>query len=538
MKQLFLCVSAVMAVVFLYACAFDSGSTSPIDNDGDSEQNPADIDPDEPDTPADLPELAEPDREADPEPELTEPETPADQPDVSEPEPELEPEPEPEPELEPEEPELVEPEPDEPELEPEPDPEPEPEPEPQCTKETAPATQWSNEGEYFFRRHQVYDQGSITGPCQTKGYLFAGGKGMQVQVGLRDTAPFLGRLTVTDIASATGRRAGQVFFDQQCTTTPCTLTTQFTLPYAGEYLVAISGADYTAKGSFVVSGQCVDGCDTQFTRFPIVLMHGMAGWDTILNFYEYFQGVEENLRDLGFLVETTQVAMFNDSYYRAQEVERQLVDILNDTGARKLDLVVHSQGGIDARHFISVQGHGGEVAVLAMVATPNRGTIIADMILGNVPGVGQDVIGAVIDSLASFINGDESDIIASLGQVSVDKMENEFNPAHPDDPRVRYLSWAGLTCPILDGDCRAAHSDEWLNPYFALIYPLIYDDGNTAVGYGVSDGLVPLNSAQWGEFQWTVDADHIDEIGQLKTGDFDHKAFYRRIVEKLVAEEY
>ena len=229
--------------------------------------------------------------------------------------------------------------------------------------------------------------------------------------------------------------------------------------------------------------------------------------------------------------------MFNDSEYRADEIEGQFMDILTETGARKINLLAHSQGGIDSRIFISARGHGHEVGVLAMVATPNRGVILGDMILGTVTGVSQEVIASIIDFFGNLIDGSESDIRQALAQISIAKMEGEFNPAHPDDTRVTYWSWAGYTCGMLDFDCRREHDDERVGTVLSLTYNLI-KNGPEDEGYGPNDGMVPVYSAKWGTYMGHVNADHADEIGQLKSGDFDHLGFYRSIVEKMNEEGF
>jgi len=54
-----------------------------------------------------------------------------------------------------------------------------------------------------------------------------------------------------------------------------------------------------------------------------------------------------------------------------------------------------------------------------------------------------------------------------------------------------------------------------------------------------NDGLVRVSDAKWGEFWGCVPADHLDEVGQLLgddpggDNDWDHVAFYRRLVDYL-----
>ncbi len=442
---------------------------------------------------------------------------------------------EPEPELEPE-----------PDMEPEAEPEPEPEMEPEMEEESEPPVtcQATDDPLDFVSllafpelRGSAYAyEGEISDACQADGFLVAGAKGMEVSFTLSFRSldrPLVGRLLITDVAGTSGRREPVVLFDETMSFPLAPVNATFTLPYSGEFLVAVSGKDLESTGLYGFEAQCVSNCTRRFTRHPVVLMHGMAGWDTTLGFYNYFLGVEDDLVERGYNVHVTEVAMFNDSIYRANEIESQLMDILTETGARKIDIIAHSQGGIDARHFISGMGHPDDVAVVAMVATPNRGVILGDMVLGTVQGVSREVIASIVDFFGNLLDGSDSDIEAALAQISVEQMEEHFNPEHPDVPGVEYWSWAGLTCGMLDFSCRGDHGGEWVNPAMSLTFGLINMEGEDHIGYGPNDGMVPLNSARYGEFMGTVNADHADEIGQLKTGDFDHKAFYRDIADLI-----
>jgi triacylglycerol lipase len=404
---------------------------------------------------------------------------------------------------------------------------------------------WVLQSEPEFRPALWAWSGYLESACHPHGFLVAGARDMQVTITLKGSYGLAPRLLVADVATASGRRPGTLYSDQSTRNTSETLSFSFGLPYSGEFLVLVGsapdpdGSTPAASGSYQLTARCTGQCDGRFTRHPVVLLHGMAGWDSILNFYEYFLNVKDDLIDLGYDVHSTQVSWLNDTDYRAAELEGQLMEILAQTGARTLDLVAHSQGGLDARHFISVMGHAGDVSILAMVATPNRGTITADKVLDTVGGgLAKDVIAGVVDFVGSLIGGDQVDAEHALSLVSTAYMADVFNPSHPDDPGVAYWSWAGVTCTDTDFDCQDAHGGEYAFPALGLIYRIMDSCDAATIGCGPSDGMVPLNSAPWGEFQGVINADHMDEIGQFVTGPFDHKAFYREVVAKIHAEGY
>jgi triacylglycerol esterase/lipase EstA (alpha/beta hydrolase family) len=61
----------------------------------------------------------------------------------------------------------------------------------------------------------------------------------------------------------------------------------------------------------------------------------------------------------------------------AKELEKIVQDIKQQSGARKLNIVGHSKGGLDARVFLDIIDTKG-VANLIMIGTPNAGSPAAE----------------------------------------------------------------------------------------------------------------------------------------------------------------
>lgn len=258
-------------------------------------------------------------------------------------------------------------------------------------------------------------------------------------------------------------------------------------------------------------------------KYPVVLAHGFSGWDVILG-YEYFFRVKEYLEQLGCKVFVTQVDAFNTIEVRGTQLTEQILAILEETGAEKVNIIGHSMGGLDGRYAITHGGIGDKVAALVTISTPHQGTSIADIALGLMESTHTDEMVDFILSLAgcTMKDGIEFDeckqsALDATWNLTTEYVQNEFNPNTPDDPNVSYFSYAGIT---------GVHSSDIVDPLLALPYSIIYEIE------GDNDGLCSVTSAQWGEFIGTVDADHLDEIGQIAgvTVGFDYLRFYRNIV--------
>src|SRR5262249_55243094 len=119
------------------------------------------------------------------------------------------------------------------------------------------------------------------------------------------------------------------------------------------------------------------------TRYPIVFCHGMLGYSLMrmqlpedLN---CFSPLAKFLRERGFRVLFPQVTPAGGVAERAGELRDQIRAWTHEP----VNLVAHSMGGLDARYLISRLGMAEQVRSLTMVATPNRGTYMADWFQAN-----------------------------------------------------------------------------------------------------------------------------------------------------------
>jgi triacylglycerol lipase len=289
--------------------------------------------------------------------------------------------------------------------------------------------------------------------------------------------------------------------------------------------------------------------------YPIVLAHGFFGFDDFAGagFLTYFYGVKDDLAAAGEVqVFTPTVDPFNDSSARGAELILRIEEILAETGHDRVNIVGHSQGGLDARVVAAMRPD--LVASVTTIGTPHRGSPIADVVLGL---VSDPRLRGLLDQLVRVIGaplydavGNETSVFAALRQFSTPGV-NDFNTRYLDSPSVAYYSITGRTdyAPS-DADCAATDSPPFVSVYLRVLDPvdLLLDIPEQIVDGGLenfaNDGLVRARDARWGRFLGCVPADHLDEVGQL-LGDrpglgnsFDYLAFYRGLVAFLRAEGF
>jgi pimeloyl-ACP methyl ester carboxylesterase len=268
------------------------------------------------------------------------------------------------------------------------------------------------------------------------------------------------------------------------------------------------------------------------TTYPVVFAHGMAGFDDILGYdywgddYGTFVGdpCDELFEvycngdiDSGQKAYVAQVQPFQTSEVRGLDLANDVEGFMATAGATRVNLVGHSQGGIDIRKAARVlYERRGRTVVSQMVSisSPHRGSPVAKYILDLGPGVT-----SVIDALASYFG----DIIYQAGNDGVAGAKQlvyndysasdgvttgmrAFNTANPVD--ARYASRYASLITAQDGSS--------VNPALYLLSNLLFNiDGNGycvddcdndgAAGKGDGsrsgnddDGLVGINSQQMG----------------------------------------
>ena len=284
--------------------------------------------------------------------------------------------------------------------------------------------------------------------------------------------------------------------------------------------------------------------------YPIVLAHGFFGCDEFagLEFADYFFGVKEHLASHGeVLVYTPAVDPFNTSVYRGAQLAAEIAAILELNGYAKVNIIGHSQGGLDGR--VVAHDYPDMVASVLSVATPHHGTPIADIALGLTP---HEHLLDVLDMLLELVGQpvwdefDEETSVAKPLQTFSEEGIAAFNAAYPEQPGVNYASITGRSDRHDGGyPCQAAAPpfvSQWndeldpIDPLFAVTEMIL--DGGLGEGHP-NDGLVRAEDAEWGDFLGCVPADHIDEVGHLfgdapgMSNSWRHLDFYLELVSYL-----
>lgn len=260
-------------------------------------------------------------------------------------------------------------------------------------------------------------------------------------------------------------------------------------------------------------------------RHPVVLMHGFG---VIASFRRggHLHDEAMNLREHGVMAYAPNVAPYNTVPIRAALWEERFEHILEETRTEQINIIAHSMGGLDARYLISEMGWHKHVASLVTISTPHHGTTAASFVLDQPERLRRWIV-EIFDWMGTNAMEDEtaSDFLQAVAELTPEYVQETFNPGVPDHPSVKYWSYGGRA---------GKDTDVPLNPFFHLLNRVIYEQE------GVNDGFVSVDSARWGTFLGTVDADHAQQVGFVAgLGDTSRAhSFYRSIAQMLVDEGF
>lgn len=294
-------------------------------------------------------------------------------------------------------------------------------------------------------------------------------------------------------------------------------------------------------------------------KYPLVLCHGFSGFDKLtfikrprvfdqveqlektfpkgLLELDYWRGIRESLEKLGSTVLTGRVPPFGTIHERAVALEKfidEQCEILRKNESKKtiylnrsnkvsdspmselnkstnssvdssfdsknepikLNLILHSMGGLDCRYMISRLGlQNYKVVSLTTISTPHHGSECADFIIELVKRH---------PSLANICP-------KSVYELTCASME-KFNAEVKDDPSVAYFSYGARFDP------------RWYNA-FNFTWQIMRKKSEID-----NDGMVSTLSAHWGKYVGTLNGvDHLDLINWTNSA--------RKVVDRMLGEK-
>lgn len=259
-------------------------------------------------------------------------------------------------------------------------------------------------------------------------------------------------------------------------------------------------------------------CDT---KYPILLVHGVFFRDT--KFFNYWGRIPKELETNGakiFYGNHSSAASIADS---AAELKERITEILAETGAKKVNIIAHSKGGLDCRYAIAKLDIGDCVASLTTINTPHKGCLFADCLLTKIPADIKDKVANTYNSTLKKLGEENPDFLAAVGDLT-DEHCNALDAEMPTPKGIYCQSVGSVLTKAVNGK-----------------FPLNFSYHLVKYFSGDNDGLVDEKSFHWGE-NYTllkpqanrgISHGDIIDLNRENISDFDVREFYVNLVADL-----
>lgn len=253
------------------------------------------------------------------------------------------------------------------------------------------------------------------------------------------------------------------------------------------------------------------------TKHPIVLVHGLLGFDSVLGVYDYWYGIGNELKAGGAQVYTASVSASNFSEVRGEQLIHDLDTLRAVTGKQKFNLIGHSHGGPTVRYVASVRPD--LVASVTVLGSPNTGAPMADALNATLPPGSplRATLAAFVNALSGFLgaisgNSDPQNALGALSSLST-AGSTRFNMLHPQG---KPTTSCGSGAASVNGIRYYSLSGTSVLTNILDISDPVLGAGSVVFGFEQNDGLVGRCSSHWGtvlrdDYGWN----HLDEVNQF-----------------------
>lgn len=262
------------------------------------------------------------------------------------------------------------------------------------------------------------------------------------------------------------------------------------------------------------------------TRYPILLVHGVYFRD--FKHLNYWGRIPKELERNGATVYYGNHNSASSVCESAAQLKERILELVEETGCEKVNIIAHSKGGLDVRYMLSDKSMIPYVASLTTINTPHRGCKFADYLFDKVPPREQERIAKLYNAAATKLGDKDPDFLEASFDLTYDKCRerNEFL-SDPDD----------VFCQSTGSVQRRAASGR---------FPLNLTHRFVRYFDGENDGLVGADSFAWGsrftmlrpEGKRGISHGDVIDLNRENIKGFDVREFYVQLVADLKNRGY
>ena len=257
------------------------------------------------------------------------------------------------------------------------------------------------------------------------------------------------------------------------------------------------------------------------TKYPLLLVHGFFFRD--YKYINYWGRIPKELEYNGATIfygnhESAAIVPIS-----ARQIADRIEQVLQETGAEKVNIIAHSKGGLDCRYVLSELGMAHKVASLTTINTPHHGCRYATYFLSKTPAFLRNRFAKTYNTALRKVGEQNVDFLQAAGDLTDTSCKALNEQLHTPE---------GVFCQSFGSVMKYACSGKFpLNISYMIVKR--FD--------GANDGLVSEPSFHWGERYTLLRAtglrgiSHGDvvDLNRQNIKGFDVREFYVQLVKDL-----
>lgn len=257
------------------------------------------------------------------------------------------------------------------------------------------------------------------------------------------------------------------------------------------------------------------------TKYPILMVHGVFFRD--FRYLNYWGRIPRELEKNGAVLYYGNQQSADSVENCGKELADRIKTICMECHCDKVNVIAHSKGGLDCRYALSLEGVAEHVASLTTINTPHRGCEFADYLLSKIPVKQKNALAKAYNTALKKVGDSNPDFLKAVNDLTASNCR-ERNEWLTDAEGVYYQSVGSK-----------------LNRAGGGRFPLNFSYYLVDNFDGANDGLVGMNSCEWGEhFQFLTvkgrrgisHGDMID-LNRENFDGFDVREFFVQLVADL-----
>lgn len=238
-------------------------------------------------------------------------------------------------------------------------------------------------------------------------------------------------------------------------------------------------------------------------KYPVLLVHGMGLNDNYK--IKYWGRIPEHLETLGCDVYLSGQDSNASIETNTQHIAKKVDEVLAATGAKKLNIIAHSKGGLESRYLVSSCGYADKIASITTLCTPHNGSKTVDALMKFPDSLIR--CGCFCFDVFYKVLGDKNPDTYKVINAFKTPNAQKFNDENPDQKGIYYQSYA---CVM---------KNSWSDVLFWL--------PSLVVNHfeGENDGLLPPDAVKWGEDFSIIRGEGRRGISHADAMDLRHRQF-------------